>query len=256
MVRPTVTRRMPAGPAGVGRILLVSSELPPPQPTLEDGLLDAVTRWAAPRSRQSRGRPPPTPAGSSGARRPRALGGSQPRAAVGWRTHGLPPKSIRREQVDLGVADAGLRDADESLRPPGLPTRRPCSARNLIHAARPRRRRARQRQPPDLWARRRPTRPRRAFRGERPPRRTASSSPAPARAARRRSACSWCCGRTPRPPAAGAGKRSQQVRRWLERRGRRAVRPRPAQPPQRSPADRSCSSRSLPFSSRSLRQPW
>ncbi len=32
--------------------------------------------------------------------------------------------------------------------------------------------------------------------------------------------------------------------------------PRPAQPPQRSPADRSCSSRSLPFSSRSLRQPW
>ena len=38
--------------------------------------------------------------------------------------------------------------------------------------------------------------------------------------------------------------------------GRRAVRPRPAQPPQRSPADRSCSSRSLPFSSRSLRQPW
>ena len=30
------------------------------------------------------------------------------------------------------------------------------------------------------------------------------------------------------------GKRGQQVRRWLERRGRRAVRPRPAQPPQRS----------------------
>ena len=67
---------------------------------------------------------------------------------------------------------------------------------------------------------------------------------------------------------------------WPERRGSRAVRcwppssdimtagpmitfrravdirPRPAQPPQRSPADRSCSSRSLPFSSRSLRQPW
>ena len=45
-------------------------------------------------------------------------------------------------------------------------------------------------------------------------------------------------------------------RSWPERHGRRAVRPRPAQPPQRSPADRSCSSRSLPFSSRSLRQPW
>ena len=32
------------------------------------------------------------------------------------------------------------------------------------------------------------------------------------------------------------GKRGQQVRRWLERRGRRAVRPRPAQPAQSGPA--------------------
>ena len=29
----------------------------------------------------------------------------------GWRTYGLPPEVDRREQIDLSVAGAGLRDA-------------------------------------------------------------------------------------------------------------------------------------------------
>ena len=80
-----------------------------------------------------------------------------------WRTHGLPPKSITGEQVDLSVHGAGLRDADESLH---VPARSRCrlgrncraSGSRRVDRAQPgprpagraRRRRVRQRQPPDL----------------------------------------------------------------------------------------------------------
>ena len=79
--------------------------------------------------------------------------------------------------------------------------------------------------------------------------RQAAARPRTAAARRNGLALDEASGRKGSARCAGAG-------RWAERRGGRAVRPRPAQPPQRSPADRSCSSRSLPFSSRSLRQPW
>ena len=128
-------------------------------PSAADAWGDARRDWSSPSASTTGG----VGQGARSASTTGGVGQGARNAGPAGHPHGLPLKSIAGEQVDLSVHGAGLRDADESLH---VPARSRCrlgrncraSGSRRVDRAQPgprpagraRRRRVRQRQPPDL----------------------------------------------------------------------------------------------------------